>query len=90
MKQCTKCLATKALSEFYTRKSGRDAGIQYPDCKECSKKRGLAAYHADPEAFHKRATARKGRIQAWIVAQKVESGCRHCGVDMARDCAVHR
>lgn len=50
LKVCSKCGESKPLTEFYTHKSGREAGKPTAYCKACYRARSRTYYDANREA----------------------------------------
>lgn len=65
MKECTSCKVSKALSEFYVRKSGRSAGKPEAKCKDCIRARvnSYARDNREPVRARNRIAGQKFRAQ---------------------------
>jgi hypothetical protein len=61
-KQCSKCGATKPLTEFYKQKTG--SGGYRADCKACKRLQSNSDYHSDPERRREWAEKNSERIAA--------------------------
>lgn len=88
MKQCTKCLITKALSDFYARRTAGKSGLD-SRCKECRKQLTKECYSIE----RGRATKSKNRI-AWLAFFDSVYGqnpkCAVCNKDLSWTCVGNK
>lgn len=66
-KRCPRCGEIKPISEYYIRKSGKDAGKLRPECKKCNYKESRRWITAHP-GYHAQRNHERGISQSMICA----------------------